>query len=112
MELRNPFSDEVRNLYLYNHRCFICGANGWNRGGMELHHILGRCSASALNSAPLCGICHRGIVHSEEEQQKLFLETIQFLKSVDYELVEEDYDFIENHFEQLYSEALDAWLNE
>lgn len=99
MKLRNPFSDYVRQLYLYNcYTCWECGGNGSGSGGggIELHHIYGRVSASALNSAPLCHTCHSKVGHTYEEHQRYLQKTIQFLLSQGYQLTDEDNAFLES----------------
>jgi len=97
MNLRNPFPLSVRNLYVYNcWTCWECGGNGsGSAGGIELHHIYGRMSASALNSAPLCHTCHSKVGHTYEEHQKYLQKTIRFLLSEGYQLTEVDNIFLE-----------------
>jgi len=96
MQLNNPFPLEVRCHYLYNnYECWICGSNGSHCGGIELHHIWGRISASALNSAPLCKECHSHIGHTREERQGLLRKTIRFLVSQGYTLLPIDNEFLE-----------------
>lgn len=94
MKLDHPFSNETRHLYLGVWRCWECGSNGQTRGGLELHHIFGRVSSSALNSAPLCKVCHNKIGHSREEQQKYLRLTIEYLVSIHYKLKPEDDAFL------------------
>ena len=50
----NPFPDEVRALYSFEHTCWACGSNQ----GIELDHILGRISASPYNAFVICRKCH------------------------------------------------------
>lgn len=96
MILNNPFPLQVRLLYLYNnYECWECGSNGQYQGGIELHHIWGRISASALNSAPLCKECHSHVHHSREEHQRLLRKTIRFLVSQGYKLNDIDNQFLE-----------------
>jgi len=96
MILKNPFSTNTRCLYLYNnYECWICGTNGSHCGGMEIHHIWGRISASALNSSPLCKMCHSHIGHTRYERIDLLKKTIAFLLSQGYKLQEEDNQFLE-----------------
>jgi hypothetical protein len=98
MQLNNPFPNEVRWLYLYNcFECWQCGGNGNGSGGggIELHHIYGRMSASALNSAPLCHSCHTKVLHTYEEHQRYLQKTIRFLLSQGYKLTDEDNAFLE-----------------
>lgn len=94
MILRNPFPLEVRLLFVDCWSCWLCGANGWNRGGLELHHIWGRISSSALNGAVLCGECHKHIKHTKEEHHRLLRKTILFLTDRSYRLVENDNNFL------------------
>lgn len=96
MKLNNPFPQEVRLLYLYNaYECWQCGSNGTNDGGIELHHIWGRISPSALNSSPLCKKCHSKVGHSREEHLSLLKKTIDFLSSQGYVLTQTDNEFLE-----------------
>lgn len=112
MQLRNPFPLEVRNLFLYNYECFWCGGNGNGRGGMELHHIWGRISASALNAAPLCKVCHAGMIHTIPEQQRLLKRTIRFLRGEQYKLRPVDHEFLELVKTDLRGFAVDATIPE
>ena len=91
MYLKNPFPDKVRYLYLYN--CFECWQCGCNQM-IELHHIWGRISASALNSAPLCKGCHVHILHTRYERQDLLRKTLRFLESQGYCWNNEDGEFL------------------
>jgi hypothetical protein len=96
MQLKNNFPDYVRNLYLYNSwECWGCSGNGSNNGGISLHHIYGRISASALNSAPLCHTCHSKVGHTYEEHQRYLQKTIKFMLSQGYQLQKIDNDFLE-----------------
>jgi hypothetical protein len=92
MKLDNPFPQSVRNLFLYVYWCFKCGRS--NRG-LELHHIFGRVSASALNACPLCKFCHGEIVHTVEEEQELLKITINFLVREGYKLKPVDDSFLD-----------------
>lgn len=83
MKLENPFPLEVRNLFLYVYYCFKCGRSD---RGLELHHIFGRISSSALNACPLCKVCHGAIQHTVEEEQALLKLTIRFLLREQYKL--------------------------
>ena len=91
MKLRNPFSEETRNLYLWNHECWVCGRNTVS----ELHHIWGRISDSALNSAPLCKECHTTLFATRIVRVNLFKKTLDFLYKQSYELVDRDLKFLE-----------------
>lgn len=98
MHLRNPFPIEVRVLYLYSYECWKCGRNQ----NLELHHILGRVSSSAFNSAPLCHNCHEHILHTKEERRFLFEKTVAFLVKEGYEPTKEDWDFIRNNYNDIF----------
>jgi len=108
MKLAHGFSNDVRNLYLYHTACFLCGCNGWGRGGLELHHIMGRVSSSAFNSSCLCGACHSHMGHSKEEHQRIFTETIRFLKDIRYKPTDEDWQFLEDNLAELVGTKEDA----
>lgn len=95
MKLDHPFSNETRHLYLYSWKCWECGCNGQTRGGLELHHIYGRVSSCALNSAPLCKVCHNRVGHTREEHQKYLRITIEFLAKEGYKLKPEDNAFLD-----------------
>lgn len=92
MQLQNPFPYEVRLLYLYVFACFQCGRSN---GGIELHHIWGRISGSALNACPLCKTCHNKISHNLNEHLRLFQINMNFLIDENYKLVERDNLFLE-----------------
>lgn len=94
MILRNPFPPEVRLLFLYSYECWECGRNGNTSGGMELHHIYGRISSSALNAAPLCRECHAGVLHLQDEHRRLMRKTMQFLLANQYKLSPTDELFL------------------
>lgn len=95
MKLKNPFTAHTRELfYDARYTCFMCGSNGQGRGGMELHHITGRQSNSALNAAPLCKTCHGKVGHTDEEHKKLFERNLVYLKRRNYRFVEKDFSHI------------------
>lgn len=110
MLLSNPFPLEVRLLYLGHWRCFLCGSNGWERGGLEIHHILGRISGSAFNSSCLCNYCHSHMGHSQEENRKIFLKTLEFLFNKEYIIKEEDIVFLRENEKELIGEEAKKWL--
>jgi hypothetical protein len=90
MQLRYPFPPEVRNLWLYHYSCQDCGRSG---AGLELHHIAGRVSDSALNAICLCKICHGKCGHSFEEQAKYFRLQLEFLARSDWQASDDDEAF-------------------
>lgn len=98
MRLRNPFSDATRELFWeVRYRCFGCGGNGQDCGGMELHHIFGRVSASPYNAAPLCKRCHGKVGHTDPEQQTLLQATKRYLKQIWYAATTDDKAFLEKY---------------
>lgn len=79
MNLQNPFSLEVRNLFIDVWSCYECGQNGQSSGGLALHHIWGRISGSACNAAVLCTFCHERVTGALEERLRYFRRTFEFL---------------------------------
>ena len=117
MQLKHPFPPTVRNLYLGVWYCFYigedgkqCNSNGIGRGGLELHHILGRVSGCAFNSCLLCKQCHNSIVHNIDEHRRLFVQTLRFLHSINYKPTEEDIQFVAKYDRILTGKYLDVWL--
>ena len=97
MNLKNPFTVETRLLFMGVWSCWDCGSNGVNRGGLEIHHIVGRSSNSPLNAALVCNACHAHFNHSQEEEQRLFFKTLKFLKAIKYELTSQDMYFMRDN---------------
>jgi len=97
MRLRNNFPDKVRNMYFDIWECSLCGRNGQFHGGLELHHIRGRISSSALNCSILCGECHSHMSHYFEEEKRLMQKQIRFLLRNNYEFKENDLKFYNQH---------------
>lgn len=90
MKLANPFSEDTRNLYLYEYACFDCGRSD---RGLSLHHIRSRISDSPLNSYLICNDCHIVCGHTQEEESKYLKQTIKWLLSQQYELTKKDIEF-------------------
>lgn len=116
MELRNKFSDRVRLLWLDCWECQICKGNGTQSGGLELHHIIGRDSNSALNACLVCKGCHQTLGHSEKEEIQLFVEVLAYYYNQDAHLTKEDLLFIDQN-ERLQKaliahKALQKWIRE
>lgn len=111
MNLKNPFSQRTRSLYIGVWYCWICGGNGTQNGGLELHHIMGRNSASAFNSALLCHGCHEKMCHNQEEERMLFLITLKFLLEMRYIPTEEDVKFITENEQRLIGDEAVHYLN-
>lgn len=97
MKLKFPFPIDVRELWRDCWQCMECGENGQRSGGLELHHICGRVSPSALNSCLLCKGCHARCGHSRDEEQRYFAKTINYLTNQRYTLVDVDMEFVKNN---------------
>jgi hypothetical protein len=101
MKLRNNFTIDTRKLYIDWWECFLCGGNGQNCGGLEIHHILSRVSNSPFNSSCLCIGCHKKVGHSQEEHKTIFKKTLLFLEIKQYKATQEDYKFLDKHLKDL-----------
>jgi len=91
--MKNEFEDRVRLAFIDQWECGECGQNGCGTGGLELHHIKGRESNSALNGIVLCKSCHSHIGHSSQEENKYLEKTIRFLTKSRFGLLESDLEF-------------------
>lgn len=108
MQLKNPFSNETRNLYLYRYDCDKCGSNQM----LELHHICGRVSNSPLNASLVCHDCHSHLNHNEEEEKRHFNTNLAFLLKIRYKPTENDIQFLKNNSRLLKNnKILQKWLN-
>jgi hypothetical protein len=90
MKLTNNFSNDTRNIFLYEHSCFDCNRSD---RGLELHHIRGRISDSPLNAIPICMECHAHIGHTQEEESKYLKTALKFILTTDYKLTQKDLEF-------------------
>lgn len=93
MILKNSFTSETRELFMWNYECWICQMNNWDAA----HHILGRISNSPLNFCPLHNTdCHigNGTLSTFDVQKKMLAKTYQFLMSSGYILTDYDKIFI------------------
>lgn len=111
MQLQNPFTLSTRLLYIDCWQCWMCGGNGQDVGGLEIHHITGRDSNSAFNSSCLCKKCHTTIEHTHEREAELFLKTLMYLYNIEYMPTTKDYAFLSLHKYLLTEDAL-TWLNQ
>lgn len=94
-------------MYLYVYWCFNCDRSD---RGLELHHIFGRISASALNACPLCNVCHGKIKHTTEEQNHLMRKVILFHLKEHYCIVAIDNVLIATVQQRLEPETVDKLL--
>lgn len=93
MILKNSFTPETRELFMWNYECWICQMNNWDAA----HHILGRVSASPLNFCPLHNsVCHlsNGKLSTFVVRKQLLKKTYDFLISSGYLLTDADKLFI------------------
>ena len=99
--LKNRFSEETRNEWLYWYDCMVCGKNQWS----ALHHIIspscfcfvkGKHNESVLNSCPVHNFkCHIGNEAYLNNNVSMFLEKTKLaLEDMGYELKEIDRDFL------------------
>jgi hypothetical protein len=96
MQLKNNFSDETREIFVWTYECWVCGMNRQDAA----HHILGRISASPLNFAPVHNTrCHigNGNLSTFVMQNQLLKKTFDFLQRRKYLLTAEDKKFIKNN---------------
>ena len=98
MKLKNPFSEETKELFIWNTKCFYCGKNHANC----FHHTLGRVSNSPLNCCPISNFnCHIGnsqLTHFETIK-RLLHQTLTYLLQNGYQLTKEDREFMRKHKE-------------
>lgn len=97
MILKNNFTEETRELFIWNNECWYCGMNHWDC----LHHILGRVSNSPLNAAPLNNFdCHigNGKLTLFEEKKKLLKKTLVYLFDSGYTLTKKDKIFKKEYY--------------
>ena len=93
--LLNPFSQDTKELFLYNYNCWECGKSS---EGLSGHHILKRVSNSPLNLAPLCPACHaKGDIHWFSKRSKYLKKTLNYLKTIKYKLTNKDKLFLEKY---------------
>jgi 5-methylcytosine-specific restriction endonuclease McrA len=104
MKLQHPFPQHKREIFRdIWFKCGECGQNGTQTGGMELHHIRGRVSASVFNGIPLCKRCHNLIGHTFEEESKYMQKIAPYIfrciKNRVYRMDTEDEQFLYEHKE-------------
>lgn len=101
--MNNNFSDETKELFIWNEECWYCGTNHADC----YHHILGRSTPyadSPLNCAPInnmdCHI-HNGKLSLFEIKKKFLNKTLRYLLERDYILTKKDKMFM-NHNSMYY----------
>ena len=109
MQLKNPFSEETRLLFLYEKSCWLCHRCDL---GLEIHHITnGRISSSVFNAFLICSECHREMCHSQQEEQKLFAITFKWVYNIMYKPKDIDILFIRDNYNRLFTNELKQWLD-
>lgn len=98
MNLKHPFLQETRLLYLYEYGCKNCDRSN---DGLELHHLLGRISSSPFNAMLLCRTCHDKVTQNDEETKKFFKININFLLKFHYNPTNEDWLFLKQNANRL-----------
>jgi 5-methylcytosine-specific restriction endonuclease McrA len=89
--LKNNFTEEIRNSFLYDYSCEDCSRSD---RGLELHHIKGRTSTSILNAILICTPCHKKCCHSFEEERKYLQIAMRRELKRGYEMTEDDKEFV------------------
>lgn len=91
MKLKHPFSQNTRNLFLYEYGCWMCGRSD---KGLELNHTYGRVSSSPVNASLICSECHSHIGHTQKEHVFLLSLSLKFLARTGYNFTSKDIDFL------------------
>lgn len=105
--LKNDFPQWVYELY-EGAKCWVCEehVSEQNREKVDaLHHILGRCSNSPLNAAPVHNNdCHlgNGKLSHLDVKEELLLKSLNYLLKQNYGFKDKDREFLSNH-EDFYS---------
>lgn len=68
-----------------------------DRGGLELHHVLGRSSDSVLNAALLCKACHEHMNHNDQEEEMLLHKSVRYAVKHSYPFSQHDLRFYLDH---------------
>jgi hypothetical protein len=100
MQLKNRFKEEDKFRVWIDHQfCSICNSNQ----NCSLHHILGTCSDSILNSSMLCHIHHKEAdghnVSDKEYQAPLLQYTMRQVLKTNYELTKKDIEFYKSNID-------------
>lgn len=98
MNSKNNFTEETKKLFIWNTKCFFCSKEHANC----FHHTLGRVSNSPLNLCPINNFdCHigNGKLSHTATIKKLLHRTLEYLLRSDYQLTEEDREFMKEHEE-------------
>ena len=96
MKLKNNFTDETRELFMFNYECFWCLQNHWDC----IHHIHGRESISPYNACPLNNFeCHigNGLLATNEGKRKLSLKVKSYLNNINYQATKDDKLFLKKY---------------
>lgn len=96
MRLRNPFTTDTRNLFLYEFGCWGCGRSDL---GLELHHLHGRESNSPLNACLICPRCHSKGQRDVDFRGCMHKKILDFLETRDYTFTDDDNAFYDKYYE-------------
>jgi len=101
LRMDKDFSEVTRDLFVWNHQCWICGTNRQD----SLHHIMNGDfdeADSPFNAAPICNFrCHIGKSFTEEQKSMMLKKTLKYLIKQGYKFTEKDNKFLEK-FKQYY----------
>ena len=93
------FSQNTRNLFVYNYECFRCGKNRWD----VAHHI---CDGnfeeadSPLNFGCLCNYpCHIGWSFDDKLTSKFLYKALKYLYFNKYKFTKKDISFIQRFYD-------------
>jgi hypothetical protein len=103
--MNNEFTKETRSLFDMGGYC-----KDWEderNDSDSLHHILGRCSNSPYNAAPLNNVRNHqpegrknlGSIHSFEVRRKYLIKTKKYLDSIGYKPKPKDLEFLNTYKE-------------
>ena len=102
--LRNNFTEETRELFFWNDKCWICEGNKSD----AMHHILGRVSSSPCNCAPVHNFrCHigNGKLATFEVKKVLLKRTLNYLLKNNHRLTVKDKQFMKK-YKKYYEEKI------
>lgn len=101
---QNSFSNSDRWYFYDCWKCSVCGQNGSQSGGLELHHIWGRKAPftnSILNASLLCKACHDSVGQNTETRCVLFKVTLHWLLKNHYAMKQRDIKFFESVWNEI-----------
>lgn len=110
--MKNNFDKSVFFFWMDNRECWVCGqevvsdtSKMFGERVDALHHILGRCSNSILNSAPIHNFsCHldNGNINKSKNVKNFLNKTLTYVISNGYKFKKKDRNFLEK-YKELYN---------